>query len=235
MDKSQSSQDPPANYFPQTRWSLFQEARSNDNPRALEDWCKSYWTPIHGYVCSRGYNSQEADDLTQGFFQQLLSRTNLGLPETLQGNLRAFLKRSVKNFISNQWRKESAQKRGSGQEILQIEEELVGTTNDEIDVKFARDWLTHLTQRATDGLKQEMGKSGKLDAFEVMMPLIVADGSISEREEMAAKLEMDNGAFRVALHRLRKRYRTLLENEIRETVSTEEEYQEELKFLFSVW
>ena len=228
-----------ARSFPDTRWSLIQKARVEDeDPVALDEWCRSYWPPVHSYICSKGYDVETARELTQSFFEKLIKRgAEASLPEKLAGAFRAYVRRSVQNFLTDQWRSSSAERRGGG--LLQAEDVEMDTVSDvsaKPDRAFDQKWVLALIERAMEKLGAELRSKDCGELFEKTRHLL--DGrrvGDEDRAELIQSLGMTDGAFRVALYRMRNRFRALIEEEVRETVSNEEEFQEELSYLFEVW
>lgn len=105
-----------ANPFPETRWTLIQRARQEDaDPAALEEWCRNYWPPVYSYICAQGHDGEAAREFTQGFFENLMVRgPDACLPDRLHGAFRAYLMRSVKNYLTDQWRAAQSQRQGRG-------------------------------------------------------------------------------------------------------------------------
>ena len=226
--------------FPDTRWTLIQRARGNDleTSQALEEWCRGYWRPVQSYIRSQGKNDDEANELTQSFFERLLSRgAESSLPDELTGAFRAYLMRSVKHFLTDQWRSGQRQRRGAGATHLPVEE--LSSIKDPTtipDEAFDQNWALTVMEIALKNLQQEMEEKGKGEFFNAVVGLL-DDRQVGEenRTKLAASLGMKDGVFRVSLHRLRGRFRSLIEDEIRQSVSSEEEFHEEVRYLFQVW
>jgi RNA polymerase sigma-70 factor (ECF subfamily) len=222
------------NPFPDTRWTLIRRARTA--APALDEWCRGYWRPVRDYIRAAGHSDHEADELTQEFFHHLLRRgADRILPESLAGAFRAYLKRSVKNFLTDQWRARQRQRRGGGATHVPLDEQLDGASASAPDIAFARAWLVTVLDRALSALRDEMVAAGKADFFEAASGLLDGRRSEADRSQLAATLGLSDGAFRVALHRLRQRFRQLVEEELRQTVSGREELDEEIRYLLSIW
>lgn len=226
--------------FPDTRWTLIQRARADDgeNSQALEEWCRGYWKPVHSYIRAQGKNEDEANELTQSFFERLLSRgVKSSLPNDLNGAFRAYLMRSVKHFLTDYWRGSQRQRRGAGATHVPLEElGPIKGSNSSPDEIFDQNWTLTVLEIALKKLQEEMEKKGK-GAFLNAVVGLLDDRQIgdNDRSELASSLGMKDGAFRVSLHRLRGRFRSLIEDEIRQSVSSEEEFQEEVRYLFQIW
>ena len=185
---------------------------------------------------ARGCSEDDAAEWTQEFFRRLLERGGeAGLPERLGGAFRAYLKRSLVNFLKDQWRAESRLKRGGGAAHLELDDELAVGEGVSPDAAFARGWAMAVIDRAARLLEEEMEAAGKGDFFRAVAGTLDGSERGVDRGELAGSFGMTDGAFRVALHRLRGRFRHLIEEELRETVSTQEELDEEIRYLLSVW
>jgi len=207
-----------------------------DDDQCLDEWCGGYWLPVRNYIMAHGRSVDEANDLTQSFFERLLSKEREKmLPQELAGSFRAYLKRSVKNFLTDSWRAANAKSRASGFPVLEIDDTRLPDPAASCDVAFDRAWVITVLQRAMDTLEIEMEKSDSLPLFKALSPMLDGSPSGHPQAEMASQLGMSSGAFRVALHRLRQRFRHHIEDEIRQTVSTTSELEEEIRNLLALW
>lgn len=225
--------------FPETRWTLIQEVRSGiDSEEALEEWCRNYWSPVFSYICAQGLESEDARELAQTFFERLLKNgPEKLLPGEISGAFRAYLMRSIKNFLTDQWRSQQSKRRGGG--TIEVTMEELDALSDQAanpQQAFDQSWALTIMELAMKALEAEMEAKGKSEFFHIGKSLLDGRAITDEdRGALAQSLGMKDGAFRVALHRLRGRFRQLIEDQVRETVSSEEEFQEELRYLFSVW
>lgn len=219
--------------FPDTHWTLIKTVGQSDE--SLQTWCRGYWHPIRSYIQAQGFNEEMAGDLTQRFFERILSKDREAmLPQKLAGAFRAYLKRSVKNFLTDVWRTEHAQKRGNGVVAQEFQDEWMEGESVAPDTIFERAWVLTLMQRALDALEAEMTRAGKEELFSALASCL--DGKEPEGQAaVAERLGMNSGHLRVSLHRMRQRYRTLIEQELRETVSSQGEMEEEIRNLLTVW
>lgn len=230
--------------FPDTRWTLVVSARNEDSPegaKALAELCELYWSPLYFFVRRRGYPAEEAKDLTQDFFRQLLEKRNLVLAEESRGKLRTFLISSLKNFLADQWDRSQAKKRGGGTPILSIdqisaEERYRVEPQDDLspDVLFDKQWARIVLDSVMEKLRDEHVRSGTLDAFEVLHPHLGWHAAESTYTDTADRLGVSENAARLRVMRLRRRYGDLLRACISETVSGEEELMSEMAYLRSV-
>jgi RNA polymerase sigma factor (sigma-70 family) len=219
----------PREMFATTRWTLVVAAGQSGTPladEALESLCSAYWFPLYAYVRRRGYSREDAEDLTQAFFVKLLGRRDFAGLGSDQGKFRAFLLASLKHFLANEWDKSRCHKRGgsithfpldwqSADRQFQIADSSMPTP----DQAFDREWALALLERVIHQLREEAVADGKATRFEqVKVFLTVGKGAMRYREAANA-CGMDESALRVAVHRLRKRYRELLRLEVAQTLT----------------
>ena len=209
---------------------------------ALAELCQTYWFPLYAYVRRRGHNKPDAEDLTQTFFTRLLEKNFLAGVGSEKGKFRAFLLASLKHFLANEWDKSQAQKRGGGAEHLQLDWQMADTkfqvnaTNEVSPEKsFDREWALALLARVIERLQKECDAEGKPKLFEQLKMFLMAGGGDSAQSQVAKSLGMEEGAVRVAIHRLRKRYRALLRDEITNTLSDAAMVDEEMRSLFGAF
>ncbi len=228
--------------FATTRWSIVVAAgdrTSSDSQQALATLCQSYWYPLYAYVRRRGYQPAEAQDLTQAFFTQLLEKGTLAAADQNRGKFRTFLLASLNHFLANQDRAARAAKRGGEKTVYSLDleagERLYGmepadrATPDQI---FQRRWAMTLLQRAVENLRSEYEQSQRLHIFEALKGYLGGETSRVPYREIAQQLDATEGAIKVAVHRLRRRCRELLRQEIAHTVDSPDEIDDELQSLF---
>jgi RNA polymerase sigma-70 factor (ECF subfamily) len=235
----------PDSAFPPTRWSLVLDVRDgaeSSRKDALEQLCEVYWLPAYSYVRRTGKTAEEARDLTQAFFLDLLERDTFAKADPDRGRMRTFLLTALKHFLAKAHRHQTAAKRGSGIAPISIDErdaegryltEPAETVTPEL--LFERRWATTLFERALDGLRNHFEARGKLDTFETMQPFLAKDGSGQSHAQAATTLGMNESAFGVAVFRMRKRFRVLLEEAIRDTLAHEGEFNDELNHLHAIF
>ncbi len=229
-----------ASGFPATRWTLILAAGSLDSGEsrsALETLCAAYWYPIYAYVRRRGNDPERARDLTQEFFLRLLENPTFSVADPEKGRFRAFLLSSVKFFLSNEYRSAQAQKRGGGMQVLPFEiisgEESYSREpfHDETpETIFDRRWARALLDRVVNRLRDEFAAHGKVEHFEKLKGCLL-DRSDVPYAELALQMQTTEGALKVAISRLRKRYRDLLRAEIGETVNDPSDIDGEFRYL----
>ena len=235
----------PGDVFATTHWTVVLAAGQRSTPqsdRALEELCRTYWFPLYAYVRRRGHTKEDAEDLTQAFFARFLARNYLESLRAERGRFRAFLLASLKHFLANEWDKSRRQKRGGGVTPLSLDWQTADTqfqvaaTNEPSpDQAFDREWAVTLLARVIERLQQECAAEGKAKLFDQLKGLLTAGQPAAPQRELAAALGMEEGSVRVAAHRLRKRYRQLLRNELANTLGDPAMVNEELRALFGAF
>jgi RNA polymerase sigma factor (sigma-70 family) len=228
--------------FETTRWSLVVSAGQIGTPEskeALATLCSLYWYPIYLFVRRRGYNADEAVDLTQGFFTRLLEKNDLATADRSRGRFRSWLLGCLKHFLANEWDRSHALKRGGGKSVLSIDAEdaegryLREPSHDMTPERiYDRRWALTMLDQTLDTLKEECKRNGKTKLFEALKPSLAGEGRDEGYAQIGSQLGMSEGAVKVAAHRLRARYRDILRIRIGETVDTEQAVDEEIKDLF---
>lgn len=203
---------------------------------ALEELCRTYWPPLYAYVRRSGRSPHDAEDMTQGFFARLLRLDSLATVAPERGKFRAFLLASLKHFLADEHDFAHAQKRDAGLTFsldATVAEERYRAVPDEAltpDQVFERQWALTLLETVMQRLECEFEAAGKSRLFSELR-FAIADEPGAHSAELAARLEMSDEALRVAVHRLRKRYRAALREELAQTVSCEAEVLDELRAL----
>jgi RNA polymerase sigma-70 factor (ECF subfamily) len=239
------STGPPRDYFATTRWTVVLAAGSRSTPNAdvaLEELCRTYWYPLYAYTRRHGHSREDAEDLTQSFFARFLQRNYLEKLQAEHGKFRAFLLASLKHFLANEWDRARRQKRGGGVPPLSLDWQNADSRYQiepadllSPDKIYDRAWAVTLLERVIGRLREESAADGKASHFERLKPfLMMARGDIPYAQA-AAGLGMTEGAARVAVHRLRRRYREVLREEIGQTLSDPAQVEEELQALFSAF
>lgn len=227
--------------FPDTRWTLISRlADPAEVGAALDQLCTAYWSPIYAFLLRSGRNDAEAQDLTQDFLQMVVRQRLLERADPVSGRLRSWLLSALKNFLANARRFETRQKRGSGAYVFSIDQDDVVSEVGAIaaqgvspDEAFDRAWVAALLRRVLEGLKEQYCGAGKQRDFEALLPWLL-DSNQDLQTKAAADVGMTPATFRVQLHRLRARYRETLRQEITATLDREEDYDEELEYLFRI-
>ena len=242
---STHSEPPPRQLvFVTTHWSLVLSARDPQSPRsaeALEKLCRAYWYPLYAYVRRTGQSRENAEDLTQAFFARLLEKNYLEAAEPERGRFRSFLLMALKRFMANEWHKAHAQKREGSRRCLPLPldtaetryaRESVNTATPE--QAFEKQWALTLLETVLSQLRTDYEQDGRGRLFEALKPCLLGSRELQPYAELAAALKMSEGAVKVAVHRLRERYRERLKAEIANTVATPADVAAELRHLFRV-
>jgi RNA polymerase sigma-70 factor (ECF subfamily) len=231
--------------FATTHWSLVLAAKPDEASetrarKALEELCRAYWYPLYAFVRYRGYSSDDAQDLTQSFFARIIETGGFASADPKRGRFRSYLLGAMKHFLANEWHRAQTQKRG-GQvhfiewDALDPEARYAGTPkqSDDPEHLFDREWALETIAGALQALRNEMVKAGKSEQFDALKGGLTGEDDLP-REEIAARLRMSEGAVKVAVHRLRRRYRKLLRAAIAETVNNEADLDDEMRYLVAV-
>lgn len=231
--------------FPATRWSLVLEAQEGDEHsarRALGELCETYWFPIYSYIRNRGNSPQDAEDLTQSFFQTILQRNSLATPDEAKGKLRAFLLSAVKRFLVDAYRRESSQRRGGEVQTVPLDfscaEYLYNETGPggaEGAGHFDREWAKIVVTRAVEYLRMEVVKPEAEPRFNAFVPYLTGVEEKPPYEEFAQRFDSTAGSLRKLMSRLREQFRGALEEELADTVATEEELRDEIVYLLGAF
>lgn len=223
--------------FQTTRWSLVSQLRRvGDEPAAraaLAELCQQSWFPIYAYVRRIGISSADAEDITQGYFEYLLTHSLMAQARQERGRFRSFLLGCLKNYLGNVGRKKSAQRRGGhlaaihldameAEERYRVEVEALNITDEEV---FDQSWAQGITDRAMQMLRTDQKNDGRFDM------LAMALTGKEDRAAIMLATGMNENALKVAIHRLRKRYRELLREIVEETVTSAAEVDDELAYL----
>jgi RNA polymerase sigma-70 factor (ECF subfamily) len=229
--------------FAATRWTVVLAAGQRGAPQAdvaLEELCRTYWYPLYAYVRRHGHSREDAEDLTQAFFARLLEKDYLKGISREKGKFRAFLLVAVKRFLANEWDRASSQKRGGGVRPLSLDwldadqrYQINPADTLSPDKLYDRAWAVTVLEQVITRLRDESAAEGKARLYEQLKAFLMAGKSDIPYAQAAAALEMTEGAVRVAVHRLRQRYRELLREEIAQTLSDPAQVEEEMQALFS--
>ena len=237
------SAPPRAANFALTHWSVVLAAGRADSTHAhvaLEKLCRTYWPPIFAFIRRQGHNPHDAQDLTQAFFARLLEQKSLAAVDRAKGRFRSFLLATLKHFLANEWDKACAQKRGGGQVLIPIDAQSMETSGgldpaDKLTAEkiFDRRWALTLLDQALSRLRAEYAADGKAELFAELKVTLTETSRSESYVEIAARLGLSEGAVKVAVHRLRQRYREVIRAEIAETVAGGAEVEDEIRALFA--
>ena len=230
--------------FTPTRWSLISAVRSGDAARsleAMETLCRSYWYPLYAYVRRSGHPHEASADLTQGFFAHLIGKGLVARADPERGRLRNFLLTALQRFLRDDWRAQIRQRRGGGAAVLSIDEATAeGLYSREPahmetpEKLYHRRWALMLLERTLLSLRDDYAQQGKGELFDVLKPALTEEPDADSAAASGEKLGLTAGAVRVAVTRLRARYRQRLLTEVAASMDaqTEAEVDEEIDALF---
>jgi RNA polymerase sigma-70 factor (ECF subfamily) len=231
-----------AGWFTTTHWSVVLAAGDAASPRAdaaLEQLCRAYWYPLYAFIRRRGHDAHQAQDLTQAFFADLLARQSLASAQPEKGRFRSFLLGAVQNFLAKERERARTLKRGGHCTFLSLDEEDAEgryrrePAHDWTPEKlFERRWALTLLDHTLAALRDEHRRAGKLTLFEALESFLSVE--TTGYAAPAAALGMSEGAVRVAVHRLRRRYGELLRAGIAQTLASPDEVEAEMAHLFEV-
>jgi RNA polymerase sigma-70 factor (ECF subfamily) len=230
--------------FATTHWSVVLAAgreRSVQAQAALETLCRSYWYPLYAYIRRRGYGPADAQDLTQDFFARLLEKNYPAQADRAKGKFRSFLLLTLNHFLADEHDRNTAQKRGGGQDLISLDEK---TTEERYRLEpagalrpekvFERRWAQTILDQALARLRTEFAQQGKAEIYEVLKAFEPGEQRGLSYAEAAVRLGVTESAVKSMIHRLRQRHRELVREEIAHTVSTAAEVDEELRHLIAV-
>ena len=228
--------------FKPTRWSLViqSQGQGEQAKRALEELCAAYWFPLYAWSRHGGAAPSDAEDYVQGFFVQVLQKQLFAAANPDLGKLRTFMLTAFRRHVNDEQRKESRQKRGGGQivsfDAVEAEawyegEQIVGESADHL---FDRQWALTVLDRAMAKLEQQAAAKGKSADFTVLRPFLTGEADAADYEQAGREAGMTANAFKVAVHRLRARFREALRREVAETQPAESNVEEEMGYLMQV-
>jgi RNA polymerase sigma factor (sigma-70 family) len=231
----------PDNVFRTTQWTQVLEARGNspEAKSALCDLCAAYYSPVFAFIRREGRDDETARDLTQEFFARLLARPSLDNAAPERGRFRSFVLGSVKHFLADMRDHANAAKRGSGEIPVSIQEPTDTSPGVEIpdpqapspDREFDRKWALTVLDRSLATLAAEHATASEAAKFEALKPWLTGDTDNLSQADAAAGLAINEGAVKVAIHRLRRRFRETIKAEISRTVSDRSQVDQELRHL----
>ena len=234
----------PSPQFTTTHWSVILTARTTGSPdaaAAMEKLCQAYWYPLYAYVRRRGHEPEDARDLTQSYFLRLLENDYVAQADPAKGKFRSFLLVTLNHFLSDARERERAIKRGGGRTIVSLDamdaeerfrcEPRDSTTPERL---FERRWAMTLLDRAARRVREEFVEAGKEDVFNVLQVFQPGEQTALSYAEAAARLGLGEAAVKTLIHRLRRRHRELVREEVAQTVSSTQEVEEELRQMIAV-
>lgn len=246
--------------FHTTRWSVVLRAgvSSGEGRAALEELCRTYWFPLYALARRRGVTPEQAEDAVQSFFADFLARGDVARADRGRGRFRSFLSVAFRNFLSNERERARALKRGGGVRLASLdvsegERRYVEGSGRALDPEelFDRTWALALLETALGRLRADYARRGQEERFDALRHCLTgeppdgasadttADGArpddrepVSGRATLARRVGLTDGALKVAIHRLRERYREAVAGAVRDTVNDDSEVEEELAALF---
>jgi len=240
MNPSQGNQA-----FPPTRWSLVVDAREGADEQqrnALAQLCEAYWFPAYAFIRRTGTPAEDAKDLTQGFFLDFLKRDTFTKADPELGRMRSYLLNALKRFLAKSHASHVAKKRGGGEipvsiEATQAEGLYLAEISDHLtpDLLFERRWATALFQRSFARLRDHFEHLGKLEVFHHLKVFLAKESKESSYLEAAEQLGMSEGNVGVTVFRMRQRFRKIIEEEVRDTLVDEQEFEDELNHLQNIF
>jgi RNA polymerase sigma factor (sigma-70 family) len=229
--------------FTTTHWSVVVEAQG-ESPAAqdaLEKLCRIYWRPIYSFVQRQGIGLEEAKDVTQGFFADLLEHRSLTAVRKEKGRFRSYLLGALKHFLADERRRAMAIKRGKGQRLIPLEElsfdewvEMEPADPVTADQIYERRWASMVLERVLSRSKDEYRAAGNAALFDSLKQLLPDEPGAPSQADVAAQLGMTENALRQAFYRFRQRYQLLLREEIAHTVANPGDIEDELRHLIAV-
>jgi RNA polymerase sigma-70 factor (ECF subfamily) len=242
-DGAEPSSTPPG-LFATTHWSVIWAAGEGESAQAteaLEKLCRTYWYPLYAFVRRRGCPPQDAQDLTQGFFAALLAGRYLAQANRERGRFRTFLLTAFDNFLHNEHDRATALKRGGGHEIVSWEEHTAegryaqepagGLSPEQI---YEKRWAATLLERVLARLREESIHAARLELFDQLKPHLWGEDEATPYAQLATRFNLTVSAIKVTVHRLRRRYREVLREEIAQTVADAAEIDGEIQYLIRV-
>jgi len=239
------SPDSPRGWFPPTRWSMVAVAGSDQTAsrQALERLCRDYWPPLYTFFRNRGSSVEDAKDLTQSLLSGLIEREAFEELSSERGRFRTFLLRCAKNHLANDRQARVAQKRGGGAPHFSIDTEegeaclAALSDHDEMtpDLIYERQWSTSLLRRVMERLASLYDQEGKAAIFRALQPLIAGGEERGCYAELATEFAVSEASLRMMVFRMRKRYRTLLQDEIAQTVLDPADVDDEINHLMTLY
>ena len=236
--------NPAASTFATTHWSVVLASAEGNSPQsaaALEELCRAYWYPLYVFVRRQGHDPYEAEDLLQAFFLRFLEKNFLNAVDQSKGRFRSFLLAALKHFLADAWDKSTTEKRGGGVRFYSLDREAAESryweepTNDLTPEKlYEQRWACVLLERVLQRLEHASAEAGKSRFFEALKPFLVGESHAVSYAELATRFGISEAALKMKVNRMRQRYQRLLRDEIAQTVSSPEEVEDEINYLFRV-
>jgi RNA polymerase sigma factor (sigma-70 family) len=234
-----SGQSAVSDRFKTTLWTTVLAAgnkSSSDSEAALARLCQTYWRPVYAYIRKRTPSPDQAQDLTQGFFNHLLEKEHLARADPNRGRFRSFLMTSVQNFLRDMHDYSTSQKRGGGRALLSLDLTFADEENEPAaaltpELAFEKRWARSMLDQVMSRLTEEYRASGRAALFHSLQPHLWGDSDSVPYDELARRFGATSVQLRVTAHRVRQRYREILREEIAQTVSSPDEVESEIQYL----
>src|SRR5262245_36247959 len=231
--------------FATTHWSVVMRAGTagtGEGSVALDRLCRQYWQPLYYFVRRRGYNEQDAQDLTQGFFARLLEKDLIGAADRERGRFRTFLLTALQNYLANEWNRANRQKRGGGQQFVSLEHadsaeagyQLLPPDTATPDQLYERRWAQAVLEAVLRRLREEFDERSGSGRFDVLKQFLFSDRGAVSYADAAKRVGLSESATKSAIYRLRQRYGELFAEEIAQTVTRPEDVDDEIRHLLTV-
>jgi RNA polymerase sigma-70 factor (ECF subfamily) len=228
-------------WFTTTHWSVVLAVGGAESPaarQALEQLCRNYWYPLYAYVRRNGHSEEDAKDVTQAFFADLLERKDLAHVNPEKGRFRCFLLACLNNFLLGVWKKASAQKRGGGKAIVPLDDSTAEGRYrlEPVDAKSPEDlldvcWARTVFKHAGETLREEYCQSGRSELYEAVRAYLTGETNTTSYAELAGRLGCQEATVKSYVRRLRRRFKELLRKEVANAVGDPGEVDEEMRYL----
>jgi RNA polymerase sigma-70 factor (ECF subfamily) len=235
---------PKREWFVTTSWTNLMLARQEGTPEAgeaLERLCAAYWYPLYAYVRRSGHSAEDAEDLTQAFFTQILEKNYLGAADRRKGKFRSFLLAALNHFLCNEWDYRKAAKRGGGKPMVSLDEKtpedrylLEPSTDVSPETIFENRWAHTVLDQARRKMREEYAAPKKQRQFELLQSYLIEDAGPAGYADVAGELGMNPNSVAVTVHRMRQRFGELVREEVGRTVARPEEVDSEMRHLCDV-
>ena len=233
----------PNSGFAATRWTVVAQAKGGDTAAkaALSELCAAYYAPVVAFLRSRGGNEDAAREQAHAFFARVLAGGALGGADPARGRFRSYLLGAVKHFLGDAHDRSLAEKRGGGIEPVPLDAHatdgglsLPAPVAPEIEIVFDRQWALTIIARALEAVAAELRDAGKSAHFDALKPWLTGESAALSQADAARQLGTSEGAVKVAIHRLRQRFREAVKAEIAQTVRNAADVDDELRHLLAV-
>lgn len=230
--------------FAATSWTNVMAAQQTGSPEAaaaLEKLCRTYWYPLYAYLRRKGHDPHKAQDLTQEFLYRLIKENYLGAADRRRGKFRSFLLAALNHFVSNQRDYERAVKRGGRVSFVSLDDtesetRFLREPASELSPEkiFERNWFLALFDAALARLREEQAAAGRIEVFEQLRQFVIEEAEAGDYRAAASRVNLTANAVAVTVHRLRARYKKLVQEEIVRTIADPTELEDELHRFFAV-